>query len=634
MAETGTPAAQVPLRRGDILELELLSWGRLGEAMARGPGGRDIFVFGGIPGERVRAEVVAIRRQYAAAQVVEALAASDDRVAPPCPYFGECTGCQWQHIRYEAQLTAKKGIVEDAMRRIGRFRQLPVGDVLPSPRQFYYRNHARFNVWRSSGALGFTHRERRRFVRIDRCMLMGEQVNRALAALQGKCGATSQLSIRASDATGDYLVQPALERPDIGLATGQKRYRETVAGREFWVASPSFFQVNTAQAARLAELVRDGLGLSGTETVVDAYGGVGTFAALLASDAARIIAIEESGAAVADARENAAGLDNVRFVTGKVEDILPELDEAPDAVILDPARAGCQAAVLEALLRLMPGRIAYVSCNPETLARDLATLCRAYRVESLQPVDMFPQTHHIECVAVLAPKPAGAGIVLASASPRRWELLSGLGLDFAVAPSNIPEEQAPGESPEQMVRRLAQEKALAAAALAGAQSGYYVGADSTVVLDGAAIAKPADAAEARAMLTRLRGTAHQVITGLTVYDAATGRCLTESLAADVTMRQFSDAEMERSIASGTPMDKAGAYAIQDAEFRPARLERGCYSNVMGLPLCRVTAMLADLGGPLPDWAGASVPAGCTEGCPLASDSRVAPSGVSPSGVAP
>ena len=626
MAELGTAAAQASaaLRRGDILELELLSWGRLGEAMAREPGGGDVFVFGGIPGERVLAEVVAVRRKYVAAQVVRVITASGDRIAPPCRYFGECTGCQWQHIRYERQLAAKGDIVRDAMRRIGRFRQLPVGDVLPAPRQFYYRNHARFNVWRSSGALGFTHRERRRFVRIDRCMLMGEKVNEALAELQGKCGATSQLSIRASDATGDYLVQPALNGPDIGLVTGQKRYRESVAGREFWVASPSFFQVNTAQAARLAELVRDGLRLSGKETVVDAYGGVGTFAALLASDAARIIAIEESSAAVADARENAAGLDNVRFVTGKVEDILPELGVAPDAVILDPARSGCQAAVLEALLRLRPGRIAYVSCNPETLARDLATLCRAYRVESLQPVDMFPQTHHIECVSVLAPKPAGAGIVLASASPRRRELLSGLGLEFAVAPSNIPEEPAPEESPEEMVRRLAEEKALAAAAQSGAESGYYVGADSTVVLDGAAIAKPADAAEARAMLTRLRGTAHQVITGLAVYDAATGRCLTEATAADVAMREFSDAEMERSIASGTPMDKAGAYAIQDEEFRPARLERGCYSNVMGLPLCRVVALLADLGCPLPDLAGASVPAGCTEGCPLASDRGVTP----------
>ena len=118
------------------------------------------------------------------------------------------------------------------------------------------------------------------------------------------------------------------------------------------------------------------------------------------------------------------------------------------------------------------------------------------------------------------------------------------------------------------------------------------------------------------MLTRLRGSAHQVITGLTVYDAATGRCLTDSQSADVQMRDFTDAEMDRSIASGTPMDKAGAYAIQDTDFRPASLQSGCYSNVMGLPACRVVEMLAEMGCALPDYAVMTVPPGCTIPCRL------------------
>ena len=137
-----------------------------------------------------------------------------------------------------------------------------------------------------------------------------------------------------------------------------------------------------------------------------------------------------------------------------------------------------------------------------------------------------------------------------------------------------------------------------------------------MVLDGQSIAKPADAADARAMLIRLRGTAHHVITGFTIYDAATGRCITDATAADVLMRDFSDAEMEQSIASGTPMDKAGAYAIQDDEFRPASLQHGCYSNVMGLPACRVAEILTDLGCPLPDRNAMTVPAGCTIACSL------------------
>ncbi len=604
-------------QRGDVVELDLHAWGRLGEAMAR-HAGWDIFVFGGIPGERVEAEIVAVRRKYVAAQVTRVINPSPARVEPPCEYFGQCTGCQWQHVDYAEQLAAKTEIVRDALQRIGNFHEPVVQPALASPRRYHYRNHARFNIWRESGALGFTHRERRRFVRIDRCLLMHDGINDILAQLQGRAAETSQLSIRSSPHTGDYLVQPTLKNPEIEIATGQKTYRESVAGQEFRVASPSFCQVNVWQAARLAELVKDALELTGNETVVDAYAGVGTFAVLLAPYARRIVAVEESTAAIADATVNAANHPNVQLVTGKVEEILPGLDVKPDAVILDPSRSGCQPAVLQTLLVLRPNRIAYVSCNPESLARDLRALSRGYRIQSVQPVDMFPQTHHVECVATLVAKPETAEIVLASASPRRRELLSGLGIDFRVAPAGIPEEQEPDETPEQMVRRLSRDKALAVAGVESANAGYYVAADSTVVLDGESIAKPADAEEARAMLRRLRGTTHQVITGYTVYDAATSRCLTDANAADVQMRDFTDAEMEQSIASGTPMDKAGAYAIQDPDFRPASLLSGCYSNVMGLPACRIIDTLAELGCPLPDPVSMKVPLGCTVSCTLAS----------------
>ncbi len=607
--------ASPALRRGDVIELCLLSWGRLGEAMAAHCG-RDVFVFGGIPGETVAVEVIAVRRKFVAAQVVRVIHPSADRVDAPCAYFGQCTGCQWQHLAYDAQLAAKTAVVRDALQRIGAFYNPPVLETIASPKPYHYRNHARFNIWRETGTLGFTHRERRRFVRIDRCMLMNDRTNELLAQLQDHCGETSALSIRASDATGDYLVQPTLKNPDVLIPTGQKSYRESVAGHEFRVASPSFFQVNVAQAERLAWLAKDALQLTGSETVLDAYAGVGTFAVLLSSYAGRIIAVEESTAAVADAQVNAAGCANVDFIAGKVEEVLPALGITPDAVILDPSRSGCQGSALDALLLLAPRRIAYVSCNPETLARDLVVLCRRYRVDSVQPVDMFPQTHHVECVVTLALKPAGPEVVLASASPRRSALLTGLGIDYRIAPSNIPEDLEPGETPERMVRRLSRAKALAVAESESAVAGYYVAADSTVVLDGESIAKPSDAAEARAMLTRLRGTSHQVITGLTVYDAATGRCITDAQSADVLMRDFTDGEMERSIASGTPMDKAGAYAIQDCDFRPATLQSGCYSNVMGLPACRVVEMLAELGCQLPDYATMTVPPGCSFHCSL------------------
>ncbi len=604
---------QQKLAVGQRIQLSLDSWGRLGEAMAHYQG-QDVFVLGGIPGEEVLAEVVRVRRKYVAAAVVEVLEPSPSRKEAPCRYYGQCTGCQWQHVEYPAQLAVKRDKVVDALRRVGGLTDVNVLPTLPSPLQFGYRNHARFTVGRA-GDLGFVNRETRRFVRIEDCMLMHDGINHILGQLQDRCGETTQLAIRAGRDTGDYLVQPPLKNTDVNIKTGQKHYRESVKGQEFRVASPSFFQVNVDQASRLIEMVRDALGLCGRETLLDAYTGVGTFAILLAPFARRIYAIEESSAAVADARENAAGVGNVEFLLGKTEDVLADLPESPDVVILDPPRSGCQEGALKGLLALNPPRVVYVSCDPETLARDLKALCaERYEVERIQPLDMFPQTHHVECVAVLTSKPSLPRLILGSSSPRRRELLTELGLPFEVIPSNAPEEQLEGESAEEMVRRLSVDKATVVAA--GQTEGYVIGADSTVVLDGKSFGKPGDADDARAMLRELWGTRHQVSTGLTVLNVATARRVTDHMTADIQMREFTDEEMEQSIATGVPMDKAGAYAIQDRDFEPARVISGCYSNVVGLPLCRLAEMLRELGYPFPADLKPPVANECLGPCPF------------------
>lgn len=604
---------RIRVQKGQQLTLSLGSWGRQGEAMAQFDG-QNIFVLGGIPGERVIAEVVSVRRRYAAARVLEVLDPSPARVSPPCPYYGECTGCQWQHVDYDQQLAVKREKVVDALERVGGITGVEVATVLPSPRQFGYRNHARFTIG-PEGALGFVHKETRRFVRIDNCMLMHDGVNETLAGLQDRCSETTQLSIRAGMETGDVLVQPALLNSDIPFATGQKTYLESVDGHKFRVASPSFFQVNVEQTAELSRLVRDVLDLSADDVLLDAYTGVGAFAVLLAPSVKKVIAVEESAAAMVDASENARGLNNVELITGKVEDVLPDLEQAPTAAILDPPRSGCHIRTLQSLIALGPDRVAYVSCDPETLARDLALLCEnAYSLESVTPLDMFPQTHHVECVALLQRKNRERRIVLASASPRRRELLAGMGLDFDVIPANVPEDPLPGENPAELVKRLSSTKAEAVAS--SLDSGIVIGADSMVVHDGEAIGKPVDAGDARRMLLRLRGTRHQVFTGMTVVDAASGRKLTEYLASDITLRTFSEVEMEESIASGTPMDKAGAYAVQDQVFRPAESWEGCYTNIVGLPLCRLLEMAARLGYPLPNAKSEDVPPGCGPDCPF------------------
>ena len=383
--------------------LYLEEMGSLGDTVAY-LDGEAVNVFGGIVGEEVEATVHRYRcrkKRYVSALVTRVLKPSPHRVAPPCPYFGPCSGCQWQHIEYEHQLELKRAAVMRELSGHPELADIAVAPTLPSPQQFGYRNHARFTV-RRQGSLGFNNRMTRRFVKLDECLLMAPQINDALVDLQDKCGETTNLSVRVGVNTSEYLIQPTLQMAGTSLMSGQAYYRERLLDRTFRVSSPSFFQVNTAQTEAMATKVRERLGLTGGETVVDAYAGVGTFAVLVAESAGRVIAIEESEAAVKDAAINTLGMDNIEFRLGKTEEMLASLDTSPDAVILDPSRTGCHPAALEALIEAGPAGVVYVSCDPETLARDLAILVRGgFEVESIEPVDMFPQTHHVECIATL-----------------------------------------------------------------------------------------------------------------------------------------------------------------------------------------------------------------------------------------
>ena len=374
-----------------------------------------------------------------------------------------------------------------------------------------------------------------------------------------------------------------------------------------------------------ADVVRDRLQLGPEDVLLDAYTGVGTFAILLAPSVKRVIAVEESSAAVADAKHNAGELQNVDFVLGRTEDVLRNLLDTPDVVVLDPPRSGCEPRALESLIQMAPSRVAYVSCDAETLGRDLKILCAGgYRLDEVAPLDMFPQTHHVECVALLflgesSVEPKSPSLTLASASPRRRELMGILGLEFTISPADLDEEPHPGELPIEMVRRLSMEKAQAVAA--NMDSGLVIGADSTVVFEGQSVGKPVDDDDARRMLRQLSGTTHHVSTGITVMDAASGKTLSDVLTSQITLREISEQEIEASIASGVPKDKAGAYAVQDTELRPASNWEGCYNNIVGLPVCRLLEMLQELGYQLPE--GWTVPSEitCGEDCPTIGGNR-------------
>jgi len=265
-----------------------------------------VFAANGIPGEEAIVLVKRGRKRYLTGQAVELIKASPYRVEPRCQHYGRCTGCQWQHIDYPFQLALKRRAVERQLLLRGNFPQPPVLDILPAIEPWHYRNHARFSV-DPQGQLGFVHRQSGEFIAIDYCHLMHPWINSVLSQLQGKCAGAHQVAARYGVGTGEWLIQPKLASPEIGLESGQPFYEEELLGRRFRISASSFFQVNITQGERLVEVVQDRLNPTGGELVIDVYAGVGTFAVLLGPQVRRVVAIEEASSAVKDAAVNIMG---------------------------------------------------------------------------------------------------------------------------------------------------------------------------------------------------------------------------------------------------------------------------------------------------------------------------------------
>jgi 23S rRNA (uracil1939-C5)-methyltransferase len=403
------------------LSLELTTMAHGGAALGRHEG-KVIFVPYALPGETVRVQVTDDQGRYAHAELLEVLTPSPDRVPPPCPYFGPqaCGGCQWQHAAPEAQLRYKAQVVADQLRRIGRFADPPVEPTVPDAAGWAYRNRARLRP-ASGGGLGFLSADSHQVVAIDACLVIHPLLSEMVDALDLDVPDLKALVLRAGVATGDQMLifeMEGDEPPAIVLdmpascvillsdglhanLVGHNHITEKVAGHTYRISAPSFFQSNTRQAEQLVRLVLSYLDLQGGEVVVDGYCGVGLFTLPLAERAGLVLAVEEDPTTVEDLLANTADADNVEVVEGLVEAVLSDLEGPIDAVVVDPPRTGLAREAVDALVADGPSRIVYVSCDPATLARDGRQLARAdYHLEAVQPVDMFPQTYHIETVSL------------------------------------------------------------------------------------------------------------------------------------------------------------------------------------------------------------------------------------------
>ncbi len=407
-----------------IVEVTFTGMAYGGDALARLPDGRALFVPFALPGERARVQLVEEKRSHARGWVVELLAAAPERIAPRCAHFGVCGGCHYQHLSYPAQTALKTAIVSEQLQRLGGVTNPPVRAIIPDPRGWNYRNTAQFHLT-PDGKVGYQTAQTNQPFAIRECHVLEPGLDALwpqldLEAISG----LERVSLRLGD-DDDVLVglessdpQPPELVLDLPLSVvhlapagaillaGDDFTRITVLGRVFQVSAGVFFQVNTLQAENMVKYLLENLELQPQMTIMDLYCGVGLFSAFLAPKVAHLLGVEVSPEACTDFAQNLDEFDNVALYQGTAEAVLPGLaanQHRPDVVIVDPPRAGLERTALDALLGLAAPQLAYVSCDPATLARDVKRLLAGgYRLESVQPFDLFPQTYHIECVALMS----------------------------------------------------------------------------------------------------------------------------------------------------------------------------------------------------------------------------------------
>lgn len=454
-----------PVQKGQEYELRIDSLAYGGNGVARiGETGYVVFVKRGLPGDLVKAMVTKVKKGYAEAFRTQLLEGGPQRVEPRCPHFGACGGCRFQDLAYDAQLAAKVDQVRESLRRLGGIESPPMEEAIPADHLYGYRNKLEFSFTQTDDGpdLGF-HRAGRwdEVLAITGCHIASDEVNAIRAATRDWARSTGlsvydqrehtgylrHLLVREGRNTGESLVVlvtgpgdlrgrdelvealsmlPTVKGIHWGVNEGQSEItgvptrklwgadwiEEELLGHRYRLRPGAFLQTNTSMAEKLYEVALDFADLKGGETVYDLYCGIGTISLTMAGKALTVWGIEVVDEAVACALENAEinGISNAAFFAGNVGVVLEELKQRagdPDLVVVDPPRAGLAGRALRRLSELQAPRIVYVSCNPTTLAGDLKVLCgdAGYDLLRVKPVDMFPHTPHVECVALLELNP-------------------------------------------------------------------------------------------------------------------------------------------------------------------------------------------------------------------------------------
>lgn len=446
---------------GDIVDLEITDMAHGGRALAK----LDrfvVFVDRGVPGDKIRAKITKRKKSFAEARALEIIQPSSIRVQPRCSHFGQCGGCRWQDIPYPLQLKFKAQHVRDNLTHLGGFVEPPVAEVIGSEDVYFYRNKMEFSFYpdESSELLLGLHRSGSydQIFDLKQCFLQSELSNQIVESTRGKArelklpayyssehsGFLRFLMIREGKNTGEVMinlvtsaesheglndfyesvrsefpqmtslmqnVNPTKANIATGLferhISGQKSITERIEPYTFEISANSFFQTNTGQAAKLFSTAIEFCDFKGGEEVLDLYSGTGSLSIFVSQYADSVTGIEISDSAIDDANRNCEsnGIENCSFVQGDAIKVLGKLltsGDKFDLVIADPPRAGLHPKIVKYLLQELPQKIVYVSCNPGTLSRDLKLLSQErYELKKVQPIDMFPQTAHIETVATL-----------------------------------------------------------------------------------------------------------------------------------------------------------------------------------------------------------------------------------------